>query len=335
MREANPCTDCTSVDRRDFLRLAGAGAVLATTGVPAIAKELEILPMPRDASPAETLVKELFAGLSADQKKKVQLPWNHEARGRMYNRALGAKISDVYTKPQTELVERILKAMASGDEGFNQFSRGGTWDASKTFGECGANIFGDPSTGKFAFVFSGHHITIRCDGDSEDGPAFGGPIYYGHTPGGYSDKNIFRYQTTAVQKLFNALDAKQQKQATVAMGVPGEQYESVSFKAAKKRKAPGLPAGDLSADQAKLVEEVMRTVLSPYRKEDVDEVMDIVKKTGGMGKVHMAFYTEEHEGFETSKTEPWSFWRLEGPGLIWNYRVLPHVHTFVNVNRLG
>ena len=25
------------------------------------------------------------------------------------------------------------------------------------------------------------------------------------------------------------------------------------------------------------------------------------------------------------------FWRLEGPGFVWNFRVLPHVHTFVNI----
>ena len=49
----------------------------------------------------------------------------------------------------------------------------------------GADIFGDPSKGKFAFQFTGHHLTIRCDGDSEEGAAFGGPIYYGHTPNGY------------------------------------------------------------------------------------------------------------------------------------------------------
>jgi hypothetical protein len=28
----------------------------------------------------------------------------------------------------------------------------------------------------------------------------------------------------------------------------------------------------------------------------------------------------------------WHFWRLEGPGFVWNYRVLPHVHTYVNIS---
>jgi hypothetical protein len=36
------------------------------------------------------------------------------------------------------------------------------------------------SVGKFEFVLSGRHVTRRCDGDSVEGAAFGGPIFYGH-----------------------------------------------------------------------------------------------------------------------------------------------------------
>jgi hypothetical protein len=30
--------------------------------------------------------------------------------------------------------------------------------------------------------------------------------------------------------------------------------------------------------------------------------------------------------------ERWHFWRLEAPGFVWNFRVLPHVHTFVYIS---
>src|SRR5207249_1041418 len=106
---------------------------------------------------------------------------------------------------------------------------------------------------------------------------------------------------------------------------------SVQFKA-KAEDRPGLPIEDLSKDQRSLVEEVMRSVLKPYRKEDVDEVMAVIKKNGGMEKIKLAFYAENYEGSKTSKEQPWSFWRLEGPGFVWNYRVLPHVHTYVNIS---
>jgi hypothetical protein len=40
---------------------------------------------------------------------------------------------------------------------------------------------------------------------------------------------------------------------------------------------------------------------------------------------------EAYEGAKTTECQPWSFWRIEGPGFIWNFRVLPHVHTYVNI----
>jgi hypothetical protein len=242
------------------------------------------------------------------------------------------RIRDVYTKAQQELVMRIVKAMSSGDDGFRRLSRGGTWDGSKTFDGCGAVIFGDPTPGqKFAFVFCGHHLTIRCDGDCEEGPAFGGPIYYGHSPNGYSRGNIFNYQTRSVLKVLEALSAKQRDQAIIAGAKghkgPGEQINSVQFRA-KAEDRPGLPASELTKDQRALVEQVMRDVLSPYRKEDVDEVMAIIKRNGGLEKIKLAFF----EDMAMRDGQPWHFWRLEGPGFVWNYRVLPHVHTYVNIS---
>ena len=39
----------------------------------------------------------------------------------MYNAAyMNKKIGDVYTKPQQELLERIVKAMVSGDDGYRR-----------------------------------------------------------------------------------------------------------------------------------------------------------------------------------------------------------------------
>jgi hypothetical protein len=320
------------IARRDFLRAVGASAALALVGTAAPA----VAPAARKPRPAEDLIRELHSTLTDAQKKRVMLDYDHGAgkgkrptRMGMYNQAINKiHIKDVYTKPQQELVERIVKSMCSGDDGYRQISRLGTWDASKTFGDCGALIFGDPAPGeKFSFVFSGHHLTIRCDGDSEEGAAFGGPIYYGHTPNGYSRGNCFNYQTREVAKLYKALDEKQRVKATVKPGNPGELEKSVVFKASASDR-PGLPCEDLSKDQRALVEQVMRTVLSPYRAEDVDEVMAIVKKNGGMEQIKLAFYPEG----STDDKEPWSFWRLEGPGFVWNYRVLPHVHTYVNIS---
>ena len=305
--------------RRDFLRTAAAGAAaLALARVPAWAQE-------KDAT-AEALIKELYTGLTDDQKKAVIAPFDDAGRLKIYNAALGKRIGDAYTKPQRELVMRILRALAADEKGWEQITRKGTWDASKDFEACGANLFGDLN-GKYTWVFSAHHLTLRCDGDSVEGPALGGPLYYGHTPNGYSGNNVFLYQTESAMAAYEGLTAAQRKQATLT-GTPGEGAPSIAFRKAGEP-FPGLSLAELDATQKGLVEKVMRDLLSPYRKADGDEVMAVIKAQGGLEKVHMAFYKEDAE---REAKRPWHFWRLEGPGFVWNFRVLPHVHTFVNIS---
>jgi len=96
----------------------------------------------------------------------------------------------------------------------------------------------------------------------------------------------------------------------------------------KAEECRGIPAGELSKDQLALAEEVMRAVLKPFRTEDVDEVMAVIKKIGGMEKVRFGYYPDG----ATNPKAPWHFWRLEGPGFVWNFRVLDHVHTYVNIS---
>ncbi len=333
---SRPCPEC-NLDRRDlFKTLAIGGAALAAGGTLLQSSRAfaERGPMPRIVNVvAEDQVKELFAGLSDDQKKIVVKPWNNPARRSVNpNKALDKTIGTVYSKTQQELIERIVKAISGGESGWNQITRAGTWDASKTFDACGADIFGDPATGKFAFLFTGHHLTVRCDGDSEEGFAFGGPIYYGHTPNPYGDKNVFKHHTTAVMKLYDALDPKQQAKAKAKLGDHAKQEGAVSLdELGRLKERPGIQYADLSSDQKTLVSEVMKAILSPFRPQDGDEVLAILKKSGTMEKVHFAFYDEEYEATSTSEKKPWSFWRLLGPGVVWNFRVLPHVHTFVNI----
>ena len=109
------------------------------------------------------------------------------------------------------------------------------------------------------------------------------------------------------------------------VGSPGELEPSVQFRA---NGHPGLVASDLTRTQRELAETVMRTILRPYRNEDSDEVMAIRRRNGGLERIHFAFYRENNNAADNAR---WHFWRLEGPGFVWNYRVLPHVHTYVNI----
>jgi Protein of unknown function (DUF3500) len=337
------CPDCDdgsdtphSLSRRSFFRQisGGAAVALATTALPAaFTAESAAKAAPK---PAENLIRELYATLSAEQKTSLVLPWNHQGKdGQLsrlgsYNSAYnGKRIGKEYTKPQQDLVQQALRSILSGDESFERLSRDGDWDSSGSFEGCGSTIFGDPSGDKeFAWLFTGHHLTLRCDGNSMPGAAFGGPIYYGHSETGNSPDNVYYYQTQQVQSVFDALDAGQQKQA---LGTnPGDGPKGIAFPKDPAARS-GIAYQDLNASQRELVEKVMRTLLDPFRKEDGNEVMEIVKANGGMEKIRLSFSRDQASKEEKA---PWHFWRLEGPGFIWNYRVLPHVHCFVNIANL-
>jgi len=132
-----------------------------------------------------------------------------------------------------------------------------------------------------------------------------------------------------VTKLYQALSGKQQQMATVKQRDKGEEKEHAgSIRIRKDKERRGIPSAELSKDQLALAKEVMRAVLNPFRKEDVDEVMKIVEKNGGMEKIRFGFFPDG----ATNPKSPWHFWRLEGPGFVWNYRVLDHVHTYVNIS---
>jgi hypothetical protein len=311
-------------NRRGFLRTVAISTAALAAGR-AIAEQA--------AKPAEDLVKELFAGLTGEQKRTVVLPWNHPskkgglARLTMTDSAINGRMGDVLHKPQQELAERILRALCSDEEGYRKLSRNGTFDDPVGIASLGVNIFGDPS-GKeqFSCVFTGHHTTVRCDGNSEPDTAFGGPLYFGHVVHGYSKRNNYFPLTKAATEVYDALSEKQRKQA-ILRGQPNdnEYRNAVAFRP-KGEKPPGLLAEDMTADQRKLVEAVMAQMLGVFRKEDVDEVMGFVKANGGTGKLSLAFY--EGRG---SDDERWQYWKIEGPGFVWGYRVLPHVHCYVNV----
>src|SRR5262249_42608476 len=153
--------------------------------------------------------------------------------------------------------------------------------------------------------------------------AFGGPLYFGHVVHGYSKRNNYFHLTRAVTEVYDALSDRQRRQAVVR-GQPADYQTAVKVRR-KGEAPPRLSAGDMTADQRELIESVMAKMLAPFRKEDVDEVMAFVKANGGIEKLSLAFHENRRSG-----DERWQYWKIEGPGFVWGYRVLPHVHCYVN-----
>ncbi len=338
MQPADTLTSCPSCEsgtplgRRDFIRVLGTTA--AAIGLTPLQKARAARAEKQAA--AEALVFELFGTMTDEQKKKLTRPWDHKptAKDKIPTRfATGNAAVDKlyigteYKKTQVELLDKLFRALGNGEEGYRELSRGGRFDASGDFESISALIYGEPAEGKkFSLVFTGHHLTVRCDGNSEEATAFGGPLYYGHTPNGYATTNVFYKQTRAATELFSALDADARKVAVMS-GTWHDEHNGVKVPK-KDAKVPGLCYKDMTKDQKEQTERLMKQLVSPYRKEDGDEVMELIRATGGMEKLSMAFYEEG----KTSEKEPWSFWRLEGPGFVWSFRALPHIHTFVHVN---
>jgi hypothetical protein len=327
------------LDRRHFFHVLGGTAVSLVAGN-VLAPQLtagdrvgQVAPR-RGPRPAEALVRELYQSMTEEQRSAAVYPWDHgqtatqlPSRLRFYNRAFGRTISQTYTAPQRELVQRILRAISSGDEGYDRFAtvlRTDNWNNSG-LGGAAATIFGNPDQGQFAWLFTAHHLTLRCDGDSMPDMAFGGPMYYGHLVDGYSVRNVFNFQTRSVATVYEALNQEQRRLA-VLTGTPGENYQSVRFRASGQA-MPGLSFRELSHTQRWQICGVMRNLLAPFRQEDADEVMDILQRNGGLERMHLAFYRDRG----AADNSRWHFWRLEGPGFVWNYRVLPHVHCYVNI----
>src|SRR5262249_26604436 len=149
------CPECDAADglgRREFLTAIGGTAVTLASleAVPKVLAQGTTAPaQPRAAKPAEALIRELYQGLTEQQRTQVVYPWNHGAqnnatptRQRMYNAAIFGNhtIGAAYTRAQQELNERILRAICSDEEGHRRITRNGTFDNSQSFGRCGAYI---------------------------------------------------------------------------------------------------------------------------------------------------------------------------------------------------
>lgn len=338
MNSDRTCPECDRVERsvdtsrRDFLRATGAGLAAA-----AAAQVLSPLAATAaDGRTPETIVKALYDSLSETQRKEVCFAWDFQdpQRGLLRTRVsnnwhITKPIinSDFFTSAQKQLVREIFEGLIQPDW-HGRIDKQLKDDAGGFGNQQNIAIFGKPGDGKFELVMTGRHMTLRCDGNSTDHVAFGGPIFYGHAASGFNEKvghpdNVFWPQALAANKVYEMLDGKQRKIAGVA-ATPAE--EDVGFRGSKGG-FPGLAVADMSADQKALMQQVLQKLIEPYRQSDREEALACLTKQGGLDKCSLAFYTDEDLG----EDRVWDNWRLEGPSFVWYFRGFPHVHVWVNV----
>ena len=322
------CSDCDGgISRRDFVRRA-AGIAVAGSLFPLAAPSRRAFAAPSEKSAAETSVKRFYDSLKEEQKKVVCFPFDHPLRNKINANWAITKptINEFFDKGQQANLEEIFKSTVS-PEGYDKLTKQ-MEDDDGGFGNYHVAVFGTPGAGPFEWELTGRHVTLRADGNSVAGAAFGGPMIYGHGAGD-SEKglpgNVFYYQTKKANEVFKALDGTQRSSALVPKA-PKEDAVSVQGSSGH---FPGLAVGELSADQKALVESVMKVILAPYRDEDVEEALAIIKEGGGLDALHMAFY----ENGDIGADHEWDLWRLEGPNIVWHFRGAPHVHAYVNITK--
>jgi hypothetical protein len=336
--------DTRRIKRREFLT-AGAGAVLGASAIGSILPVGRVWAQVKDAAAGptaahapESLVKVLFESLSPKQREAICFPWDYvdPERGLLRTRIANnwditehyINDSEFYTKDQQAIIRRIFEGIISPD--WHERIDKQLEDDSGGYGEQNSiAIFGTPGSDKFEFVMTGRHMTIRCDGNSAEHVAFGGPIFYGHAAEGFDEGpehkgNVFWPQAQAANKLYQMLDGKQQKQALLREGLPEE--SRVGFRG-KDGTFQGLPVSELSPDQKEHLQQVLKLLLEPYRQSDRDEVHQCLEAQGGLDACHLAYYAQNDIG----RDGVWDIWRLEGPSFVWHYRGAPHVHVWVNV----
>jgi hypothetical protein len=311
------CSDCDSaVDRRRFLQAASSAAAIVAASRFAFAN-------PSSTSGAESAAAKLYESLSEKQRETVCFGFDHQLRSRISANWQITKPtvgSDFYTKDQQALIDTIVRKVTSED-GYERLKKQTEYDAGG-MDQYSIALFGQPGSGKFEWVMTGRHLTLRADGDSVEKTAFGGPIIYGHGEE-TATENLFYYQTKQANEVFKALDAKQAERALIAKA-PAESAVSIQ---GTEGKFPGIGVGELSSDQKQLVEQTLKVLLAPYRQEDVEEVMSLLKATGGVDQLHMAFYQQE----DLQNDKVWDIWRVEGPAFVWHFRGAPHVHAYINI----
>ncbi len=291
------------------------------------------------ASPnsSESIVKLLYESLQPAQRKEVCFPWDYldPQRGLLRTRIENnwritkpAVKSDFYTREQQAMIRAIFEGITN-PEWHRRFDRQLDDDIGGFGHRQGIAIFGEPQTGKFEFVLSSRHMTLRCDGDSAGHVAFGGPILYAHEGESLHEKpdhpnNVFWYQALEANKLYHTLDARHRDLALVRKGMPTE--EMVGFKGPGGA-FQGCPVAEFAPDQKQELQRILKILLEPFRQADREEALQCLHAQGGLDHCHLAFYEEGDLGNDGL----YDNWRLEGPSFVWYFRGRPHVHVWVNI----
>ena len=322
-----------TMTRRSWMQAGAAAGLSVITGAENV--------LAAGKSKSDSLATQLYKSLSDEQKQKICLPVNHPKRQYISNWWYihpEHRIPTSFTREQQEVIRKIFDSMHHPEyrDAVNNQVLIDQYGEAKNAPSAG--FFGTPEDEDFEFIFTGHHVTRRCNARSDKGHGFGGaPIFYGHYPHPVSNMrenfnevkehpgNPYWYQGKLFNRFVNALDGRQREMGLVPVEPRGEEPDAVIQIAARKQ---GLPSSELSADQRKLLLETMRGMLAMFREDDVKATVDAIKKKDIVSRLQVSWYGGK---YDIGSDQVWDTWQIEGPEMVWYFRGVPHIHCYFHL----
>jgi hypothetical protein len=292
---------------------------------------------------SDSLPTQLYKSLSDSQKEKLCLPVDHPKRQFISNWWYihpEHRIPTTFTRDQQDAIRKIFDSMHSPDlrDAVNNQVLIDQYGDAKNAPSAG--FFGTPEDENFEFIFTGHHVTRRCNGRSDKGQGFGGaPIFYGHYPHPVKDGKVnfnetsehpgnpYWYQGKLFNRFVDALDGRQRNLGLVS-AEPREEKSDLVTRIAPASEKRGLPGSELSADQKKLFLETMRGMLAMFREEDVKATIETIRKKETINRLQVSWYGGQ---YDIGSDKVWDIWQIEGPDMVWYFRGVPHIHCYFHL----
>ena len=326
-----------TLTRRHLLKATGLSAgMLATTQFENLSASL----LANDAN-SDSLPMQLYKSLSEEQRRKVCLPIDHPRRQYVSNWWYihpEHRIPSTFTKEQQELIQKIFDSLHSPEYIEDVKKQVKIDQYGKEDNAPAAGFFGSPDDEGFEFIYTGHHVTRRCNAHTDKGLGFGGaPIFYGHYPHPVESMqtnfhetknhpgNPYWYQGRIFNQFVQSLDDRQQEKGLVSTAPRSEEPDAV----VKKTATPsGLRCADLSADQKKKLVATMRRMMEMFREDDANATMEAIEKKNVVERLHVSWYDGK---YDIGSDKVWDTWQIEGPDMVWYFRGEPHIHCYFHL----
>jgi hypothetical protein len=320
-----------TVNRRDLLKTASASTALLALAPLDTFSSLAL----GAASPGDSLSMQLYKNLSDEQRQKICLPRDHQRRQYISNWWYihpEHRIPTTFNAEQRQLIQAIFDSLHTPEhrDAVNKQVKGDQYGDKKNAPSVG--FFGTPEDEDFEFIYTGHHVTRRCNVHSDKGLGFGGaPIFYGHFPEDFNETkdhpgNAYWYQGKIFNEFVQGLDGTQQKQALASTEPRAEKPTTVITK--KKTGLPGLSCSELSQDQQDLLLTTMGKMMAMFRQGDVSATLDTIRNKKLIDQLHVSYYDGK---YDVGSDKVWDTWQIEGPEMVWYFRGQPHIHSYFHL----